>query len=102
MAKLISVSVCLTDIDKNKITVGKNGKKYLNVTVSLNDEKDNYGNDVSLYHSQSKEEREAKAKRSYLGNGKVVWSSDGVTSAPASTAAPATAPVQGEVDDLPF
>lgn len=99
MAKLINISVCLTDINKAKIQIGKNGKKYLSVTLSVNDEKDQYGNDVQLYHSQSKEERERKDKRAFLGNGKVIWSSEPVAPAPA----PAPEEVgTNAVDDLPF
>jgi hypothetical protein len=51
--------------------------------------------------SQTKEEREAKVAKTYLGNGKVVWMSDqGVTVAerddqPQAVAEPAS-------DDLPF
>lgn len=48
-------------------------EKYFNLTVSVNDESDNYGNNVTVSVSQTKEEREAKKKKSYLGNGKVVW-----------------------------
>ena len=48
--------------------------KWVNYTVSVNDETDQYGNNVSMYVEQSKEERDAKAKRTYIGNGKVFWS----------------------------
>ena len=46
---------------------------YKNYTISINDTTDQYGNNVVVYESQTKEEREAKAKKTYLGNGKVVW-----------------------------
>ena len=46
---------------------------YKNYTISINDTTDQYGNNVVVYISQTKEEREAKAKKTYLGNGKVVW-----------------------------
>lgn len=76
MSSLISVSIDLTKIDKSKIIEGKKGGKYLNVTISVNDEPDKYGNNVSLWNGQTKEEREAKKDRLFLGNGKVIWSSD--------------------------
>jgi hypothetical protein len=53
---------------------------------------------------QSKEEREAKTAKTYLGNVKVVWTNgDNVSAAPRdgqpqAQAAPAAAPA----DDLPF
>lgn len=80
MAKLISMSIDVSKIDKSKLIKGEKGQ-YLNLTISLNDQKDNYGNDCSAWQSQSKEERDAKAQRNFLGNGKVVWSGE---SAPAS------------------
>jgi hypothetical protein len=74
MAQLIAVSVDLTKIDKTRIVEGKNGGKYINLTISVNDEEDQYGNNVSLWQSQTKEEREAKENRLFLGNGKSLWS----------------------------
>jgi len=76
MAQLLAVSIDLTKIDKSQIVEGKNGGKYVNVTLSVNDTEDQYGNNVSLWQSQSKEEREAKANRVFLGNGKKLWSDD--------------------------
>ena len=98
MAKLINLSLNVSKIDKSKLFEGKNGS-YLNLTVSVNDEEDNYGNNVSCYQQQTKEEREAKQDRNYLGNGKVFWSNEGD-----NVAAPqqATAPAQPQQDDLPF
>lgn len=74
MAQLVAVSIDLTKIDKTRIVEGKNGGKYINLTISVNDEEDQYGNNVSLWQSQTKEEREAKENRLFLGNGKSLWS----------------------------
>ena len=46
---------------------------YDKYTMSINDEQDNYGNNASVFIQQTKEEREAKAKKVYVGNGKVQW-----------------------------
>ena len=35
--------------------------------------KQGYGNNASIMISQTQEEREAKKPRTYIGNGKVVW-----------------------------
>ncbi len=69
MATLMSLSIDVTKIDKSKLANGK----YLNLTVSVQDETNQWGQNVSAYHEQSKEEREAKENRNYLGNGKVFW-----------------------------
>jgi len=47
--------------------------KYLNVSIIVDDKNDKFGNNVSITLSQSKEERDAKAPKTYMGNGKVVW-----------------------------
>lgn len=76
MSKLISASIDLSKIDKTRIKE-KDGHKYYDITISLNDEKDKYGNDVAITEGQTKEERLAKSRKVYLGNGKVVWDSNG-------------------------
>jgi len=69
MAQLLNGSICLSDIPKEKITVSeKNGKKYLNVTIWINDEVDKYNNNGSISVNQTKEERENKAAKTYIGN----------------------------------
>ena len=75
MARLISASINLSLIDKRKIVEGKNGK-YYKITIAVNDNQDKFGNDVNIQQSQSKEEREAKASKVYLGNGKTFWQND--------------------------
>lgn len=91
MGKLISLGINLSKIPGDKITLSKSNEKWLNITVELKDAADQYGNDVSSWVSQSKEEREAKEPRVYLGNGKVVYSGGGQAQAPAQ-AAPTKAP----------
>jgi hypothetical protein len=44
------------------------------ITISVNENVDNYGNNVSAWDSQTKEQRDAKAPRNYVGNGTVVFS----------------------------
>lgn len=76
MAKLISASLDLSKIDKSKIIEGKNGAKYYNITISVNDKPNEYGQDTSITQAQTKEERESKTPKVYLGNGKTFWSSE--------------------------
>lgn len=73
MAQIISASIDLTKIDKSKINNHKNGSAYYNIDIFIKDEKDQYGNDCAICQSQSKEQREAKEKKVYIGNGKSVW-----------------------------
>ena len=66
------------------IKIGIKDKKgnYVNYMVSIQNEVDLYGNNVSMYLEQTKEEREAKAKRTYVGNGRVVWTDGEIQVAP--------------------
>ena len=73
MASIIKTSINLNAIPKDKIFVGKKGK-YLPITITLNDELDQFGNQGPVVVEQTKEERDAKAPKTYLGNVKVVWS----------------------------
>ena len=66
---IINANLDLTKIPKAKIYKGKKGS-YIPVTIFVNDEVDQFGNNTSVIISQTKEEREAKEPRIYLGNGK--------------------------------
>jgi hypothetical protein len=68
MATFYTGSICLSDIPKEKITEAKNGKKYLNLTLWVNDTADQYGNIGSIQVSQTKEQRDAQEKKQYIGN----------------------------------
>ena len=101
MASIIKASLNLDAIPKDKIYVGKKGK-YLPITITINDELDQFGNQGPVVVEQTKEERDAKDPKTYLGNVKVVWSNGAnVEPAPREGQAPPaqTAPQQ---DDLPF
>ena len=105
MASIIATSIDLTKIPKDKIIDGKKGK-YLPITITINDETDQFGNQGPVVVQQTKEERDAKTEKTYLGNVKVVWTNDqnvGVAprqDQPVAQAAPAAA--AAPADDLPF
>jgi hypothetical protein len=67
---MIVTSICLSDIPEDKITTSSNGKKYVNIVVDQRKEKDQYDNTHTVYMSQSKDERQAKIPKKYVGNGK--------------------------------
>ena len=102
MASIIKASLNLDAIPKDKIYVGKKGK-YLPITITLNDELDQFGNQGPVVVEQTKEERDAKTPKTYLGNVKVVWTNgSNVEPAPRdNNSAPAPAPAAAE-EDLPF
>jgi hypothetical protein len=67
---------------------------YIKLTASIEDKLDKYGNNVSVILEQSKEERDAKTKRTFVGNGRVFWTQGVIKTAkdtPATDGAPANA-----------
>ena len=104
MASILKMSINLNEIPKHKIIDGKKGK-YLPITVTINDEVDQFGNQGPVMVEQSKEERDAKAAKVYLGNVKVVWTNGANVGAAPRTDGGQTTPTQrapAPVDDLPF
>jgi putative transposon-encoded protein len=75
MATILSASLNVAKIDSTKLIDGRTGK-FLNVTIVINDEVDKFGNNASIFESQSKEEREAKTPKNYLGNAKIIWTTE--------------------------
>ena len=73
MSTLINLSLRVDQLPKEKFIAGKDGKVYYNFTIAVNDEANQFGQNVSAYDSQTKEEREAKKSKSYIGNGSVIW-----------------------------
>lgn len=100
MSTLIDFSLDVTSIPKELLKKGKNGNHYLNATISVDDKTGNFGTNVSMFVSQTEEERSAGAKRKYLGNGKVFWTS-GTVSLAEKMDQPKAEPV-AETVDLPF
>lgn len=95
----------LVTLGLNRDKVQFNDKGWANITISINDDTNQYGQNASAFISQTKEQREAKEAKTYVGNGKVVWTDgaikvadrieEGVTSSEQSTAG-------RETPDLPF
>ena len=91
-------------IDPNKIVKGEKDS-YIPITISVDDES-RYGQNVSIYIEQTKEEREAKTPRQYVANGSVIWTDGKIVKGQKddngggqSQSAPS---VSGALDDLPF
>jgi hypothetical protein len=90
------------------ISVGIKQKdgKYKNYTISVSDTPDQYGQNVKMFEEQTAEERNAKAPKKYIGNGKVFWT-DGNISVPAKeqkqdSFASSNSSFEESNEDLPF
>ncbi|MFL0093624.1 hypothetical protein R5N98_02820 [Tenacibaculum maritimum] len=90
-----TMSICLSDIPKERILKHENGKLYLPIQTYDYDEPDRYDNDFSVSISPTKEELEAKKNgekinRVFIGNGRI-WEDIGMQQA-----------TEEDIDDLPF
>jgi hypothetical protein len=99
MSTLINLSIDVTKVTKEALAKGK----YLNLTISINDEINQYGQNVSAWEAQSMEDRKEKVERNYVGNGKVVFTEGLVTAVPTETKKkPAGKKKEQEEDGIPF
>lgn len=101
MSALVNFSLDLSKLPKDKIIKGKKGQ-YINITASVNNET-KFGNNVSFFVSQSKEERDNKENKTYVGNGKVIWTDGSIVVAEKEEQEPVNSVVDsGDDMDLPF
>ncbi len=109
MSSLIKASIKTSElkkIDANKIVKGEKDS-YIPITISVDDES-RYGQNVSIYIEQTKEEREAKTPRQYIANGSVIWTDGKIVKGQreennggGGNTKPAPS-LGGGLDDLPF
>ena len=68
---MIPVSICLSDIPAEaRKKSDKNGKIYATFVIDQRKEPDQFGNTHSVSLSQTKEQRENKEKKVFVGSGK--------------------------------
>jgi len=68
---MIVIDICLSDIPAEaRIKSEKNGKVYAKFVVDERKEKDKFDNTHSVAINQTKDQREAKQPKVYVGNGK--------------------------------
>lgn len=85
--QIIKLSINIDLIEQARLYPGRKGK-YLDATLFLNDEADQYGNHGFIAQSVTKEEREAGIRGPIIGNAKL----------PAKNSAPTQYPAQQPVN----
>lgn len=98
MSSIINLSIRVDKLPKEKFVMGKDGAVFYNCTLNINDDANQWGQNVSLTDSQTKEERDAKKAKTYLGNGTVVWTDGNIKAVKKENATQQSA----LVDDLGF
>jgi hypothetical protein len=92
---MIVIDICLSDIPGWSRKKANNGKVYAKFCIAIRKEKDKFDNTYTVYMNPTKEQREAKQDKAYVGAGKLLTFE---TKAPVQQDAP-----RNEVDnDLPF
>ena len=64
MTTLINLNINVEKLPKEKFVKGKKGV-YYNFTISINDDNNQFGQNVTAFESQTKEERKAKKPKLY-------------------------------------
>jgi len=73
MSSLNSLYLKLSTLKEMVDVLERKQENGISITVSINDEVNNYGQNISAFVAQTKEQREAKANKFYVGNGRTVW-----------------------------
>ena len=73
MAVLSSVYITTDKLKELLSILNQKQAKGVDLTISIANEQNNYGQNLSVFVSQSKEDRDAGKKKYYIGNGKVFW-----------------------------
>lgn len=66
------ISLCFSDIPKTHMNKAKNGKIYGEIIVGIRKEPDQWGRDLKVYMKPSKQDREQKAPKNYVGGGRMI------------------------------
>ncbi len=84
--------------------LNKKGENGIEITVSISDESNKYGQNISAYVSQTKEQRDAGKERYYVSNGRVFWSDGKIFKGekPSDTPTPPVSGTEDDSNDLPF
>lgn len=98
MSDFLTGSICLTDIPKEFITEGKNGKKYVNFAVSKRKEVSQFGETHTITVSKPKDQRKEGEGLTFIG-GLKEWKGNGQQ--PITNPAKLSSTTVTE-DDLPF
>ncbi|MDR1544456.1 MAG: hypothetical protein LBS50_08645 [Prevotellaceae bacterium] len=67
----LSLNLCVSDIPKQFVRKGKNGKFYVNLLVVQRKEIDHFGNTHTVKISKTAEELQLDTANVYVGSGKV-------------------------------
>jgi flagellar hook assembly protein FlgD len=98
MSSLLNIYFKKEDLQK---MLNASNDKGLSVTVSVNDVTNQWGQNCTAFISQTKEQRDNKSPKIYVGNGSVVFTDGNIVKAE-SKERPQPANESNKGTDLPF
>jgi len=98
------LSICLSDLPKDHFSKGSNGKLYVNLTVGIRKEPDQWGRDLKVYVTPTKQDKEAHSPKNYVGGGNMIIFASAGQAVPTDEEIAAIIPAadSNEKDNLPF
>lgn len=98
------ISLCLSDLPRDRMTKGKNGKLYMNLTIAMRKEPDQWGRDLKVYVTPTQKDKENHSAKVYVGGGKTFIFAENQSASPTDDEINAIIPPPetNEKDDLPF
>ena len=79
MASLSEIYIKKDVLETILKTINAKNEKGISITISQNDETNKYGQNVTGFVSQTKEQREQKKDKFFVGNGKTFWTDGKIT-----------------------
>jgi hypothetical protein len=73
MSSLNSLYIKKETLEQLLSTVTRKNEKGVELTISIQEEGNQYGQNVSAFVSQSKEQRDSGVNKYYVGNGNTFW-----------------------------
>ena len=104
MSSLSNVYVKLETLETLLAVVKKKGEKGMSIDISISETTNEWGQNLTAYVSQTKEQRDDKKARFYVGNGKCFWT-DGKIEVAKKKEVHEAKPIttsEEEPDNLPF
>ena len=103
MSTLISGYITLEKLEQIIATIKKKGENGFKFTASISERSNKYGQNISYFAEQTKEQRDAKADKWYFGKGKVFWTDGKIEVAKSDEVkVPEQTAQSNAPDDLPF
>lgn len=98
------ISLCLSDMRKDHMTRGRNGKIYISLTVAMRKELDQWGRDLKVYETPTSDDRNKNLPKNYVGGGKsIIFVHDAAESPSDEELNNIIPPIEpNEKEDLPF